>query len=56
MKGIIKNLGLFVILLGVIFLGIVVFTKQQTNTQLLISLILIIGGLFAHILIGKLEN
>ena len=53
MKEILKNLGLLIILAGVILLGIVVFTKIQTNTHLLISTFLIVGGLLAHILINK---
>jgi hypothetical protein len=52
-KELLKNAGLIVILAGVIVLGIVVFTKVQTNTHLSLSLILIVGGLLAHIVINK---
>ena len=49
-----KNAGLLVILIGVILLGIVVFAGSQTNASLALSLVLIVAGLIAHIVIGKL--
>jgi hypothetical protein len=49
-----KNAGLLIILIGVILLGIVVFAGSQTNTSLGLSLVLIIVGLIAHIVIGKI--
>jgi hypothetical protein len=49
-----KNAGLLIILIGVILLGIVVFAGSQTNTSLALSLVLIIVGLIAHIVIGKM--
>jgi len=55
-KELLKNAGLLVILAGVIVLGIVVITKVQTNTHLSLSLILIVGGLLAHIVINKLVD
>ena len=51
-----KNAGLLVILIGVILLGIVVFAGSQTNASLGLSLVLIIAGLIAHIVIGKLVD
>ena len=54
LKDLLKNSGLLLILAGVIVLGIVVFTKVQTNAYLTLSLGLIIGGLLAHIVIGKM--
>ena len=56
LKEIVKNLGLIVILAGVIVLGVVVFTKVQTNSHLGLSLGLIIGGLIAHIIINKVVD
>jgi len=53
MKDIIKNLGLIVILIGIIFLSIIVFRQTNTNAQLAISLILIVVGFFGHILLSK---
>ena len=52
-KDLLKNAGLIVILIGVIILGVVVFTKIQTNSYLGLSLGLIVGGLLAHILINR---
>ena len=49
-----KNAGLLIILIGVIILGVVVFSGSQTNTSLALSLVLIIAGLIGHIVIGKL--
>lgn len=56
LKEILKNAGLLVILAGVIVLGVVVFTKVQTNSHLGLSLGLIIGGLIAHIVISKIVD
>lgn len=52
-KDLLKNAGLIVILIGVIILGVVVFTKVQTNSYLGLSLGLIVGGLLAHIMINR---
>ena len=54
LKTLLKNAGLLIILIGVIILGIVVFSGAQTNTSLGLSLVLIIVGLIAHIVIGKM--
>lgn len=56
LKDLLKNAGLLVILAGVIVLGIVVFTKVQTNAYLSLSLGLVIGGLLAHIVINKMVD
>lgn len=56
LKELLKNAGLLVILIGVIFLGIVVFSGAQTNAYLSLSLGLVIGGLIAHIIIHKLVD
>jgi len=53
MKDLLKNAGLIVILVGVIILAIVIFTKSQTNAKLAISAILVVGGLLLHIFINK---
>lgn len=52
-KELLKNAGLIVILVGVIILGVVVFTEVQTNSHLGLSLGLIIIGLLGHILINR---
>jgi len=54
LKELLKNAGLLVILIGVIILGIVVFTGAQTNGFLSLSLGLVVCGLLAHIIINKL--
>ena len=56
LKDLLKNSGLLVILAGVIVLGVVVFTKVQTNAYLSLSLGLIIVGLLAHIVINKMVD
>jgi riboflavin synthase len=56
LKDLLKNSGLLVILAGVIVLGVVVFTKVQTNAHLSLSLGLIIVGLLAHIVINKMVD
>jgi hypothetical protein len=56
LKELLNNAGLLVILIGVIILGIVVFTGAQTNALLGLSLVLIIAGLIAHIVIHKMVN
>jgi uncharacterized protein (DUF983 family) len=55
-KDLLKNSGLLVILAGVIVLGVVVFTKVQTNANLGLSLGLIVGGLLVHIIVNKLVD
>jgi hypothetical protein len=56
LKELLKNAGLLVILIGVIVLGISVFTKVLTNSHLGLSLVLIIAGLLAHIVINKMVD
>lgn len=53
LKDILKNAGLLIILIGVVFLGLVVFNDSQTNARLGISLLLIVSGLLAHIALNK---
>ena len=51
-----KNAGLLIILIGVIILGVVVFVGSQTNANLALSLVLIVVGLLAHIIINRLVD
>jgi len=53
LKTLLKNAGLLVILVGVIILGVVVFTGTQTNASLAISLVLVTLGLIAHIILNR---
>ena len=54
LRDLLKNSGLLVILAGVIVLGVAVFTQVQTNSNLGLSLGLVIGGLIVHIIINKM--
>ena len=56
MKQILRNLGLLVILIGVVFLSIVVFNQTQTNAKLMVSLVLIIVGFLGHIVLNRYLN
>jgi len=56
LKELLKNAGLLIILIGVIILGVVVFTQVQTNTYLGLSLGLVIVGLLTHIVINKIVD
>ena len=54
LKTLLKNAGLLIILIGVIILGIVVFAGTQTNASLALSLVLVVVGLLAHIIISQM--
>ncbi len=56
LQELLKNTGLLIILVGLVILGVAVFTEVQTNSFLLLSLGLIIGGLIAHIVISKIVD
>lgn len=53
LRTLLSNAGLLIILIGVIILGIVVFTGSQTNANLSFSLVLVVVGLISHIVIHK---
>jgi len=52
-KELLKYLGVFFVIIGVIILSVVVFNQSTTNTSLTLSLIFIIIGFFGHILLNK---
>jgi hypothetical protein len=56
LKTLFKNAGLLVILIGVVLLSIVVFAGSQTNTTLGLSLVLVVLGLIAHIIINRMVD
>jgi len=56
LRTLLRNAGLLVILLGVIILGVVVFSGSQTNTNLALSLVLIVVGLIGHIVINRMVD
>jgi hypothetical protein len=52
MNTLLKNLGAILVLLGVVCLAVYYF-GVQVNALLVASMVLEVGGLFAHILINK---
>ncbi len=53
MKYLIKNLGVLMIIAAVVVLAIYSYKDFIDNIYLVISLLLLIGGIFAHILLNK---
>jgi hypothetical protein len=53
MKDILKNLGLLCVVVGVVILSLSVLRESTTNARLTISLILVIVGFLAHIVLNK---
>ncbi len=53
MKNFVKYLGIILVLIGFIILAISVLNNLTTNSLLLVSLILVVGGLFTYILTNK---
>lgn len=53
MKSFIKNLGIFVILIGVVILGITTLSDTTSNTPLAISAVFIVLGLILQVVLGR---
>lgn len=53
MSGLIKNLGVIVLLIGVVILAVPFLTGSMTNSILLTGLAVIILGYLGHIVINK---
>jgi len=53
MKAFLKNIGLIVLLAGLVIVGVSSIGTVQENTGLLTGFILIIVGLLAYIIINK---
>ncbi len=53
MKELIKNLGVIVLLIGVIILAVPTFSGTLTNAILMTGLVVIIVGYLSHIAINK---
>lgn len=53
MKFFLKNLGIFLVLLGAFFLIVPFFTHFQTNSSLLTGWILIVAGFISYIFLNK---
>ncbi len=54
MKALLKRLGIVFVIIGVIVLAISEFTKTESNTMLLLSGGLIVGGLVVYIIINNI--
>jgi hypothetical protein len=53
MKELLKYLGLFVIIIGVVILSVTVYKQSHSNSILVISLILVALGFLGHILLNR---
>lgn len=53
MNDLLKNLGVIVLLIGVVVLAIPAFLGKTTNAILLTGTILVVGGYIAHIFLNK---
>ena len=53
MKALLKRLGIVFVVIGVIVLAISEFSKTESNTMLLLSAGLIVGGLVVYIIINN---
>jgi uncharacterized membrane protein HdeD (DUF308 family) len=53
MKYLLKNLGILMIIAAVVVLAVYALNDYTANIYLIVSLLLIIGGIFAHILLNK---
>jgi hypothetical protein len=53
MKSFLKNLGIFVILIGVVILGITFLSEITSNTPLAISAGFIVAGLILQVVLGR---
>ncbi len=54
MKALLKRLGIVFVIIGVIVLAISEFSKAESNTMLLLSGGLIVGGLVVYIIINNI--
>jgi hypothetical protein len=53
MKSFLKNCGIWILLLGELFLIIPFFLKNETNTTLSAGLVLVIAGFVLYVAINK---
>ncbi|WP_462317723.1 hypothetical protein [Marinilabilia sp.] len=53
MKYLLKNLGILMIIAAVVILGVYAMNNFVDNIYLIISLLLLIGGIFAHIILTR---
>jgi hypothetical protein len=53
MKYLLKNLGILMIIAAVVILVMYAINNYIDNIYLIVSMLLILGGIFAHILLNK---
>ncbi|WP_198416686.1 hypothetical protein [Marinilabilia rubra] len=53
MKYLLKNLGILMIIAAVVILGVYAMKDFIDNIYLIISLLLLISGIFAHIILNR---
>ncbi|WP_016777836.1 hypothetical protein [Anaerophaga thermohalophila] len=53
MKYLLKNLGILFIIAAVVILGVYAINSYTDNIYLIISMLLLIGGLFVHIILNR---
>ncbi|GAD05712.1 hypothetical protein [Porphyromonas crevioricanis] len=56
MNGIVKILGIIVMLVGVLFLAVPYFMNTTSNVTLFAGLILVVLGFIAHIIINRIAG
>ncbi len=56
MKDFLKNSGLLLIILAVVFLAIYAFQGMVTNTYLILSGFLLVGGLLAYVIMQRVMD
>lgn len=56
MKGLLNNIGIIVLLIGVLVLVIPYLTSGMSNKMLAIGLILVILGFLLHIILGRFSK
>ncbi len=54
MKLLLKRSGILLVILGVIILALSEFSKTESNSMLILSAGLIVGGLIAYLIINNL--
>jgi hypothetical protein len=53
MKSLLKYLGILIVVIGALVIVIPAFLNATNNTTLIVSTVLMIGGLIAHVLLNK---
>jgi len=56
MKSVISNLGIFILLLGVIVVGVYMLESSVSNTMLIVSLLLILSGIIVYVATNRMYD